>query len=65
MTILNNNTGILLEATDQLGWKQNIQKLLLNSDLLVNYRNKSLLRAADFNWDKVLDKYINIYLRLS
>jgi glycosyltransferase involved in cell wall biosynthesis len=58
--LINNNNGVLMDSLDVKLWTNQIEKLIYNSDLLIEMGNNGrLLIESKYNWDFILSRMLN------
>ncbi len=61
-SVINNETGIVLEENTVDSLVEAIEKMFLNRELMVQYGQAGKKRAqSDFNWQKQAEKIINLF----
>lgn len=62
--ILNENLAILGEPTDQVFWRDSINKLLQDKKLYQKLTRKSILFARSFRWERIAADINKLYFKL-
>lgn len=56
--------GILLSPTDKKAWVNELDNLLNDNNRMLLYKEKGLLRAEQFSWDKTARETIKVYQKV-
>ena len=55
------NAGIVLPANNKTAWTESLRRILGDSDMRVEYKQRGMARALDFSWDKCARETIAVY----